>query len=353
VTVALLVNGRRYDGWRSVAVTRTIQAASGTFALEISDKWTGQSLSWPIVEEDECTVELNGEPVITGWVDTRSQAIGPSTRTFAVNGKDKAAALVENSALLDRYSYKQTTALEVARAVAAPFGVTVRVGGGIELPRLRKIAINPGETAFEVVQRVAEASGLIVVSDGVGAMILTQAGESRADAIIEGRNVLNASITYNAAERFASYVVLGQRPGDNNSTASGLRARGEAIDSDVRRSDRVQVIRPQRAVTRAEARRLADWTARNRAATAEEVTVGVQGWEQSSGAVWPVNALTAVRIESLGIDGDMLIAGASHSLSSRGETTALTLVRPDAYEPNPAGIVAAADWKQERGAGVA
>lgn len=353
MTVALLVNARRYEGWRSVSVTRTIQAASGTFALEISEKWSGQTVAWPIVEEDECTVELNGASVISGWVEQRAQSINATSRTFAVSGKDKAAALVENSALLDRYSFKSTNALEVARAVASPFGVTVRAGAGVDLPRLRKIAINPGETAFEVIQRVAEASGLIVVSDGQGAMTLTQAGTERAEAIVEGRNVLSASITYNAAERFASYVVLGQRPGDNNTKASGLRVRGQATDADVRRPDRVHVIRPQRAVTRADARRLADWTARNRAATAEEVSVVVQGWEQRQGGVWPLNALTATRIESLGIDGDLLIAGAAHTLSNSGEITTLTLVRPDAYEPSPSAVVASAEWKQPRGPAVA
>lgn len=350
MTVSLSVNGRLYEGWRSVGITRTIEAGAGAFDLEITDKWSGQSVAWPIVEEDECSVQIDGETVITGWVGMRSQAINARQRSFAVSGKDKAGALVECSAILDRWSFKQTTALEIARTVAAGFGISVKLQPGLSLPTpLRKIAVNPGETAWDVIQRAAEASGLLVVSDGVGGLTLTRSGTDRASELVEGFNVMTAAVSYNAAERFRRYVVLGHRAGDDESTAGALRIRGEATDEGVTRTDRVLLLRPQRGLTRSDANRLADWNARNRAAMAEMVTVTVQGWRQSNGDLWSVNTICPVRVQSIGVEGDLLISTVNYSLSEGGEVTELQLVRPDAFAPDPSSVVAPAKFKRDRG----
>lgn len=352
MTLALLVNGRRYEGWRSVNVTRTIRAAAGSFDLEISDRWSGQEQPWPIVEEDSCRVEVEGQVVIDGWVGSRQQSISASARTFSVSGKDKAGVLVECSTLLTRWSFRNATALDIARTVADQYGITVSLAPGIgSLTPSRKLVVNPGESAWDVIQRAAQTSGLLAISDGAGALRLARAGDSRAQTLVEGRNILAASIDYQAADRFATYVVLAQNAGDDSSSGNALRIRAASRDEDVRRSDRVSVIRPQRRLTRAEARQYADWLARVNAARAESLTVTVQGWTQSSGELWPVNALCAIQAPSIGVDGEMLVAQARYSFSTAGKLTELTLVRPDAFSPDPSAVVRSSGtkWKKERG----
>jgi prophage tail gpP-like protein len=35
----------------------------------MSERWAGQKVRWPIVEEDACTLVVDGETLITGFVD--------------------------------------------------------------------------------------------------------------------------------------------------------------------------------------------------------------------------------------------------------------------------------------------
>lgn len=351
--LALLVNDRRYEGWRSISVTRTIRSAAGSFELEISDRWSGQSEPWPIVEEDECRVELAGEVIIDGWIDSRAQSISAADRSFSVSGKDRAGALVECAALLSpRWSFRNSTALEIARAVSEPFGIGVRLADGIgPLTPARKLVVNPGETAWEVIQRAAQTAGLLAISDGAGGLVLSRAGSERAESIVEGRNVLSGNIDYQAAERFAVYVVYGQAPGDDNASGNSTRIRASVADEGVRRDHRRAVIRTPRAMNKKEARQYLDWIARVNAARAESLSITVQGWKQTSGAVWPVNALCTVNVPSLGVSGEMLIAETRFTYSSAGEMIDLALVRPDAFSPDPSAIVrnTGTKWKKQRG----
>ena len=64
--VRLIVNGVRYGGWKDIRVTRSIESIAGSFALEVTDRWAEQTESWPIAEESECRVEIDGEAVING-----------------------------------------------------------------------------------------------------------------------------------------------------------------------------------------------------------------------------------------------------------------------------------------------
>ena len=69
--VRLRVNGHKYAGWKSARITRGIEAVSGSFELSVTDRWSSKREPWPIREEDECVLLLDGKPVITGYVDSR------------------------------------------------------------------------------------------------------------------------------------------------------------------------------------------------------------------------------------------------------------------------------------------
>lgn len=352
--LSLLVNGRKYGGWKSVRVTRSIETMAGSFNLEASDRWAEQEVPWPIAEEDACRVEIDGFVVIDGYVGKRNFALAGTQRSLAFSGKDRAAALVECDAILDKWSFRDTTILEVARKVAAPFGVRVTQQPGLVLPKLnRKLVVNPGDTPFQVIQSAGAIAGVLAVSDGAGGVVLTRAGTARCGTpLVEGENVVGASVEFDAEERFHRYVVVTQVAGTDEAPAEHTRIRAEAIDQGVRRTNRVKLIRPETGVSVADARKRADWEARIRAAHAETVTVVVEGWTQPRGGLWPINALVPVHIPSIGIVGDLLISQADHSLSNDGESTQFRLVRPDAFTPEPRAVVKpTVAWKELAGGG--
>lgn len=359
VDVALVVNGRRYSGWKSVRVTRSIESLAGSFALEVSDRWGDAEEPWPIMEEDECVVQIGGETVIRGFIGTRGITASATSRALRYTGKDRAAALVECSLLVAgasvkageaakdidptkhgaagaKWTYTNIDLVDFCRAIAGPHGISVSVQPGLTLTRATKLVVSPGEKCFDAIKRVAEAAEVLVISDGAGGIRITRIGTARAAQLTEGDNILEADVEYNAEERYRHYLISTQVPGTDEASGSATNVEAQATDVDVRRASRVLLIRPDKGYSTADARRRADWEARNRAANATKVSITVLGWRQPNQTLWTPNALTRVKAPRLiGVDGDMLISQVEYSYGAGGQLTKMNLVRPDAFTPEP------------------
>lgn len=360
--VALVVNGKRYGGWKSVRITRSIESLAGSFALDVSDRWDGQTDPWPIQNEDACRIEIDGEVMIDGYVDVTDINATKDSRTLAYTGKDRCAAIVENSATVQgasviakvgastsatddptkhkaeavKWSYTNIDVANFTRAIARPHGIAVSVQPGLTFRKVPKEVVNPGETGWETVKRVAEAAGVLLVSDGAGGILITRTGTARAANLIEGFNLLAAGRRSDATNLFRLYLLSCQLPGTDEASGDATAIQAQATDPNVRRASRVLLIRPDKGYTTAEARARADWEARNRAARADAITGTVQGWRQPNGALWPLNALTRVTApKMIGVDGEMLITQVEYSRGDGGTFTRMNLMRPDAFEPEP------------------
>ena len=335
--VRLKVGGHEYGGWKSVRVTRGIEAVSGSFDLSISERWPGQSIDWPIHIEDECTLLVAGEPMIVGYVDDKAISYDASSHSITVSGKDWTAALVECSADLDDWEFKNASILTLTQKLCRPFGIDVSLQDGLTVDAVSKLSVDPGETAFDALDRLCRLAGVLPVSDGAGGLLLTRAGSRRAvTELVEGKNILAASSEHNATGVYRSYRVLGQRSGSSETHgANAASVAGSASDLTVRRLERSLLVRADGNVSPAQAQTRAEWEATVRAGRAFSASVTVQGWTQGNGRPWPVNALVGVRSPLLGIDSDMLIAEATYTLDDGGSKTTLALKRPDAFEPEP------------------
>lgn len=378
VDFALKVNGRRYSGWESMRVTLSIESLAGSFSFEVSDRWGGQDDPLPIIEEDECEVEIGGKTLITGFVDAPRISVSGSRRSLSFSGKDRAAAIVECSAVLKggsaiakpvekeseafdptkhgkdsaKYVFTHIDVVDFARQIARPFGIPVSVQPGLAFTPVPKIVISPGDKGWDALKRVAETAGVLVVSDGTGGVRITRAGTARATQLTEGFNILTGSVERDATSRYRTYVVSTQMPGTDEASGEATQVQASATDQDVRRASRILMILPDKGYSTADARKRADWEARNRAARAMTVTIGVQGWRQPNGELWPLNALTRVKApRSLRVDGDMLISQVDYSIDGGGQVTQLRLVRPDAFEPEPTTAVTSGQggWDELRG----
>lgn len=340
--VTLKVGGQKYSGWTSVSVTRSIESISGSFSLNVSERWANQDQPWPINEGDECSVLIGDEVVITGFVDSRKPSYGPGAHSLSIDGRDKTADLVDCSALVSQYEYKNFDVFKLAQKLCKPFNITVSQLGvtvpGKTLVGTEKLHIDPGETVFNVLEHAARIAGVLLISDGEGGVIITQPGTERAvTELVEGQNIISAEADFTVASRFYHYIALGQHQAtDAFFGAEAAQIKGEAFDPNVTRQARVLVIRPEGNVTPAFAKLRAQWEATVRAARSNSVKVVVQGWTQGNGALWPVNALVHVKSPQLRIDGDMLIASATYSFDeSEGTRTELSLKPPGAFKPEP------------------
>lgn len=360
VDVALIVNGRRYQGWKSVRVTRSIESLAGSFALDVSDRWSDAD-PWPIGPWDACRVEIGepgrpGQVVIDGYVTGVDQSFSDTARPLSYTGKDRAATLVKCSLLVagaggNKWTYTNIDVAQFAAEIARPHGIKVSVQPGLELKRDPRLVAHPGETGFEAIRRAAASAGVIAVSDGAGGILITRTGTVAAASLIEGFNIKAANRSTDTDDRFARYLISSQPPGTDEAFGESLRVQAQATDDDVPLTSHTLLIRPDKGYTTADARRRADWEARIRAANSTRVTVTVQGWLQPNGTLWPLNALTRVTSPSIAVDGQMLISQVEYSISEGGQVTKMSLVRPDAFEPEPQAVVSGqsgAGWDELR-----
>jgi prophage tail gpP-like protein len=333
--IALTVLGEKYGGWESVEVTRGLESVSGAFSLSVSERWANQSKPWRINDGEACSVRLGDEKLITGFVDRRNIAFDANSHTMTVKGRDRTADLVDCDILLKSSEFKSLALDKFVTKLCEPHHVTVSVQSGLNIPKAPpKMRIEPGAKVFETIEHACRLAGLFAVSDAKGGLLLTRAGSDRAATdLVEGGNILSASSRFDQTQRFARYVVIGQRDGvDGDFGESVSRIKAEAEDSNVR-SNRVLIVRPEGNVTSDVAKIRARWESSVRAARAGEITVTVQGWKQGNGKVWPINALVRVKSPSLRINGDLLITKVTMRTGSSGTTTQLELKRPDAFKP--------------------
>lgn len=349
--LSLFVNGREFAGWKNVRVTAGIESIAGSFDLGVTDRWDGRDVPWDIVEEDECRVAINGESVIKGWVDKRTISISGEMDTLTLSGRDFTGALVDCSALLNdngsgkikkkaTWEFANTPLLTLVKRLAEVHGISVALDPpDLQLPPpAKKLAIEPGDTMFDVIDRACKLVGVLPIADGNGGLLLMRPGAKRAhNALVQGENILSGTANYDASARFRKYVVHGQHPGSDNwfgETAAGVSA--EAQDLNVRRAARTLLIKADNAVTPAYAKARAAWEATVRAARSNSITITTTDWLQSNGAIWRRNEIVPVFAPRLGVDGDLLISEITYSLDETGgELTTFTLKPPDAFKPSP------------------
>lgn len=332
----LQVNGLEYGGWKAIEVTRGVEMAAGKFTLRVSERWAGQDKPWPIREGDACVISIGGEPVISGYIDGVSLSYDADGHETSVLGRDAAGALVDCSAVPGQWEYRGTSLLRFVQTIANAHGISVSLSGVTD-QQIDKATVDPGDSAWEAIERACRQVGVLAVSDGAGGLVLTRTGSERcATALIQGKNILSARADYDTRERYHTYRVFGQHPGsDSMPGASAAHIRGEATDSGESRSERVLLIRSESGTTKSYARQRAEWEAIVRAARGDAVMVRVAGWGPDDDSLWPINALVGVTSSFLGVDGTLLITQATYTLDEGGEITELELRRPDAFTPAP------------------
>lgn len=333
----LIVDGTIYGGWTMLSVTRSLEAAAGQFHARLTERWPGQTADRPIAPGAACTVRLDGEIVLSGYVDAVSPGYDADGHEVTVTGRDRAGDLVDCAPLAEPGEWHGIGLGSLVAAIARPLGVGVKAATDLG-PPLAKFRLQEGETAWAAIERACRARSVLCLSDSRGTLVLTRAGVERAGALQRGGqngNILAARGDFDYSERYSVYVVKSQRPGrDDEDPAARAQVRAAATDREIGRY-RPAVIVADQPLDAAAARLLAAWHCNLAAARSRKVTVTVAGWRDGKGQLWQPNRLTRIDCDWLRLAGDMLIATVRLGLDADGELTDLDLVRPDAYQPQP------------------
>lgn len=333
----LLVNGKSFEGWKGITIKRSMKAISGSFDLSAVDRWADEQQPWLILPGDTCVVTIDGEEVITGYVDDAKPKFSGNEKEFGITGRDKTGDLVDCSIDFRPGYYLNITLPNLCKKIGAFFGIGVSVDRSVQgIPGFSAWKINQGESCFETLNRAAQMRGVLLTNDGKGNIVITRAGTSRAaTSLVQGQNILSAQATYSFKERFSEIKVKAQ-DGGLSGAEPGVWSNLIAVakDPSVKRFRPLTIV-AEGAATQGVCRLRAQWEVATRTGKSAPVSVSVVGWRQGDGSLWRPNQLCTVKAPWLGVNLELLITEVTLKQDNGGKTTDLLLEPASAYVPDP------------------
>mgnify|MGYP005806346197 CR=1 FL=1 len=371
--IALQLDGVDFDEWTSAEVSRDLKDFSGSFSFTVRDAirslasfdFATLGAAYLMRPGAEAKIYIDGNLVLLGYVDDVSPTIDDSQASVTISGRDKTGDLVDSAALVDGPAEVKNAKLEDAAAeIAKPFGLTVRseIDTGEPFPRY---SLDLSETAFSAIEKGARSRHALMLSDGVGGVVITRTGKTRApaDLTLPG-NVRRASGKFSHKNRHSENIVRGQgefagkdrtaalliepasspilpadrQPGDGAATAlerKGTAATGRAKDDEINRYRPIVHLARSKAAN-VPAQDEADWRMRTARGESEEFSYTVRGHGEQ-GRIWRINELTNVADNYLQVFRDMLISHVTFREDESGRETDLTVTSPEAFDKDPVG----------------
>lgn len=329
--VELRVNGSYYGGWKSIRIERGMEQIAGTFELSVTDRWAEHSEVRQINPGQSCQVLIDEAVVITGYVDTVAPDYDKQQHGITVSGRDKTGDLVDCAAIYKSGAWSGRTLEQIAIDLCEPFGIKVlrNVDAGTVL---KPFSINEGESVFECLERAARMKAMLLVSDGLGNLVLTRANNGAAVAeLVEGENILSARGEFSWKDRYSQYIVKAQGVGtDDFYGESVAQQQAESKDAAITRY-RPLIVLAEDQGTGATLSQRAEWERNVRMGRGNRATVTVQGWAHD-GKLWQPNTMVHVRSPRLYADLDLLIVAVTFLLDDQGTRTELQLCRREAFD---------------------
>ena len=374
MSLTLQINGVLYEEWTRAEVTRNLKDFSGSFSFTLRDgvrsistfDYASPRAIFRVRPGMEVKCLADGALVLHGYIKKVEPNIDEEHAEVSISGEDKAGDLIDCAAVPEGPGEFTNIKLEDAvKRIVAPFGLNVRteIDTGKPFPRY---ALDLGETGHSAIEKGARQRHALVMSDGVGGVVITRTGAKRApaDLTLPG-NVKGSRATFSHEGRHSKTIVRGQSEkasGDRDSRSAALTPGTEPADPGNRQpSDgsayererrgtattgratdpEIERYRPIVHLARTQADEQsandeADWRMRTARANAEEANSRVHGYSVG-GRVWRVNEMTFVSDAFQGIERDMLISTVTFRKDESGEETELTVTSPEAYDKKASG----------------
>lgn len=297
-TVTLRTDGRLFTGWTSVSVTRSIESVAGYFELGVNVP-PGTDLSG-LAPGKEFTLEIDGQIVCTGYIDSRRRQMTADSMKITVAGRDKTADLIDCAAVYRGGQWKKRTLEQIARDLCAPYGVTVRweLSDKESAASFPSFTLDHSETVYEALVRASRARGVLMTSNAAGELVFSRAASAVTDELILGKNLLTVDFDEDFRDRFSEYIVKGYArangaDGDDIDAKSIVSRKGTATDSDVTRY-RPMIIIADSKITAKDAQARALREQRRRLAKSITFEAEIDGWTRRDGQLWMPNLLVTI-----------------------------------------------------------
>jgi len=332
--IRLAIGAHAHELWEGWSVESDLLTPADAFQLELYTRDPGP-LPAALREGAPCTLSLGGDRVLTGVVDEVELDVSRKGRTIRINGRDNAAVLVDCSTPF--VAMREVGLADIVDKVVKPLGV-VRVEIRAEKEKTRKrIQVEPGQSAWEVLLQVAEANGLWPWIEPDGRLVIGGPNYTappvatlvmREDGV--GNNVEQLSLRRSLPGRFSQVTVLGQHGQYDADGYDTSRAKLKTVVRDEALAQR-GIFRPKVVIdSSCEDQDMASARARKLLADSRleglEIRAIVMGHRAGNGAVWAPGQRVRVFSEPHGLSAIYFLMSRTLRLTRReGAITELRL----------------------------
>lgn len=338
----LEVAGIPYENFLSASAEIRLDALSNTFSFSAVSEDV-----LPFKGGEPCRVLVDGEAVVTGFIEVVNGSYDSGTHSLSLQGRDKTGDLLDSSiGVLDDLRGKLTLK-SVIEKVIAHLKLNIDViddalpdkfnpAEDIEAPE-------EGDNAFEFIEKLARTRQVLLTSNGDGNIVITRAGTT----VVNGRivnqkgnpdnNVISASYSYDTTGRYRFYgsasalnpVALNNA--GSTDLAELVNQSGGASDIDIRLG-RQFILVSESPYSSGQNDERAKWEANIRKARGRIYSAIINGYRDDDGKLWSVNTLIPVGDSFAGIGAHMLINTIAFTFDKEaGRQTTLSMVNENAY----------------------
>lgn len=344
----IIIEGHEHKDWLRYSVDSDLQTPADAWQMSLgapAGMLPSYVRPWAKVE-----VRLGDALVMTGRIDALSRRMSKRECVLDVEGRDLAAVLLDCSAPI--FTQRKATLQEICATCVRPLGIEKIVVSGDGA--FKKVAVEPGATAWDALQEAAEASGLwpwfqpngtlIVGKPDYSAPVAAELILSTAGDNTTKTNVLDLSVRDSCERTWSEVTVLGQSSGDEEDEG----------DNTVKHCVKHPSVTYHRPLIRVEGKTddtsMADRQAQKLmdegVMSSCTITARVQGHTTEKGILWEPGQRVHVKVAPLGIDKDMLLMRRTFQGGREGSTTTLAL-KPWGVWLAKTGSIIRADHKEE------
>lgn len=331
--VTLSIGDQDWSGWTAVAMGRALDQAAGQFELDLVEHCRRASDDLrPLTEHQPCLLSLGEDVVIRGVIDQVAPSYDANTHRISVTGRSLVAQLVDCSCEFQGGALGGMSLAAIARKLAEPFGVEVVDLAGEEevFPRVQ---VELGETAHEVLERLARQRGVFLTDDAEGRLVIRRRSTALQGRLCKGGNVLRARGDLDGSQTFSFYEFRGQTEGrDGDSPRVSARVIGRAVDAGVP-IHRPMIMLPETQGAAARLQDRAEFEAATRRGRGRQWTYTINGWRRPDGALWAIGEEVEVTDDFMGFEEErLLVVRLRFRFDSGGRIAELTVAPPEGYD---------------------
>ncbi|SHG64472.1 Mu-like prophage tail protein gpP [Pantoea sesami] len=336
-SVLLRVDGREWGGWTEFSFTSSLDAIAGEFDLTVTTQWSSAAPR-TIKEGMPCVLTLGNDTVLTGYIDDFIPSYDAENISIRVTGRDRTGDLVDSSVVHKSGQWKGLTLFQIAVEVCSPFGIEV-VNETVHGAPFGSVVLEQGESAFELLDRLAKQRGVLLTSDGNGRLVITRASKQRATVALKlGSNILAARGRFSWKERNSAYIVKGQASAGGKLWDAQPPAQIGGIqtviaDPEITRY-RPKIIVKEDSLTVEGAGTRGEWFRARSLGDARMTEITVAGWREQgdAGPLWRKNRLVDIDDVVQNLRVTWLIKSVTLTEGDNGRIAVLMLVPPESMD---------------------